>query len=202
MLAAMTRVHRLLVVAGAAAILAGTTFALQAQDVPESVMSCVATGSKVGHTWIQHADPASLKEAVRIYETKAENVDYPEGTVFRLIPQEAMIKRSTAAFPSTNGWEVPRSRCHAAGNHGARPWRRSLEPAGHLQELSLGRDEVGRRLRRRTRLYGSAVDRGADRDAAEERSTLREIGSRPANYFLNGAVGRSILRLHSSHDPR
>ena len=105
MLTAMTRVNRLLVVAGAAAVLAGTTFALQAQDVPESVMSCVATGSKVGHTWIQHADPARLKEAVRIYETKAESVDYPEGTVLRLIPQEAMIKRSKAAFPNTNGWE-------------------------------------------------------------------------------------------------
>jgi len=105
MLATMTRVHRLLVVAGAAAVLAGTTFALQAQDVPESLMSCIATGSKVGHTWIQHTDPAKLKEAVRIYETKAENADYPEGTVVRLIPQEAMIKRSKAAFPTTNGWE-------------------------------------------------------------------------------------------------
>jgi len=105
MLTAMTSMHRLPVVAGAAAVLAATTFALQAQDVPESVLSCVATGTKVGHTWIQHADPAKLKEAVRIYETKAENAEYPEGTVVRLIPQEAMIKRSKAAFPNTNGWE-------------------------------------------------------------------------------------------------
>src|SRR3954452_2668693 len=105
MLTAMTSMHRLLVVAGAAAVLAGTTFALQTQDAPESVMSCVATGTKVGHTWIQHADPARLKDAVRIYETKAENAEYPEGTIFRVIPQEAMIKHSKAAFPNTNGWE-------------------------------------------------------------------------------------------------
>ena len=105
MLTAMTKVHRLLAVGGAAAVLAGMTFVLQAQDVPESVTSCIATGTKVGHTWIQHADAAKLKEAVRIYETKAENADYPEGTVVRLIPQEAMIKHSKAAFPTTNGWE-------------------------------------------------------------------------------------------------
>jgi len=105
MLTAMTTVHRLLFVAGTAVVLAGTTFALQAQDVPEALMSCVATGTKVGHTWMQHPDPAKLKEAVRIYETKAENADYPEGTVVRLIPQEGMIKRSKAAFPNTNGWE-------------------------------------------------------------------------------------------------
>ena len=165
-------------------------------------MSCVATGTRVGHTWIQHADPAKLKEAVRIYETKAENADYPEGTVVRLIPQEAMVKRSKAAFPNSNGWEYFALAVTPQGTtvRGAR--RRSLEPARHLQELPRGRDEVGRHLRRRTRLHGSAADRGADRDAAEKRSSLREVGSGRANYFLNGDVGRSIRRLHSSHEPR
>src|SRR4029079_3867215 len=102
---AMASMHRLLVGAGAAAALASTTFALQAQDVPESVLSCVATGTKVGHTWIQHSDPAKLQEAVKVFESGAPAGEYPDGTVIRVIPQEAMIKRSKTASANTNGWE-------------------------------------------------------------------------------------------------
>jgi hypothetical protein len=80
--------------------------AARAQDAPpESVLSCIASGTKVGHTWLNHADAAKLAEAVRIFESESPDADYPEGTVIRAIPQEAMIKRSRAAFPNTNGWE-------------------------------------------------------------------------------------------------
>ena len=78
---------------------------LSAQDVPPAVMACISDGTKVGHTYIQHTDPAKLAAAVEIYEAKAPDLEYPEGTVFRLIPGEAMVKRTRAAFPNSNGWE-------------------------------------------------------------------------------------------------
>jgi hypothetical protein len=101
----MKPVHRLSVLAAAVAMAAAATLVIRAQDVPEALLSCVATGTKVGHTWIQHADSAKLQEAVRLFESGSPAADYPEGTVIRLIPQEAMIKRTKAAFPNTNGWE-------------------------------------------------------------------------------------------------
>ena len=69
------------------------------------MLACIANGTKVGHTWIQHADAAKLKEAAQLFEGQRQNADYPEGTVIRAIPQEAMVKRSKAVFPNTNGWE-------------------------------------------------------------------------------------------------
>jgi Cytochrome P460 len=101
----MDKPHRLFLVAAATALAASIALAAQAQDVPESLLSCIATGTKVGHTWIQHSDPARLQEAVKVFESGAPAADYPEGTVIRLIPQEAMIKRSRTAFANTNGWE-------------------------------------------------------------------------------------------------
>jgi hypothetical protein len=79
--------------------------ALHAQDTPEALLACVTNGTKVRHTYIQHRDPAQLKEAVRIFETQAQDTEYPEGTILRVIPQEAMVKRSRTAFAKTNGWE-------------------------------------------------------------------------------------------------
>jgi hypothetical protein len=100
----MIRTHRLL--AAAAALFVGSAgAALVAQDTPEALLACIAEGTRVRHTYIQHADPAKLKEAVRLFEAQAPVADYPEGTIVRMIPQEAMVKRSKAAFPKTNGWE-------------------------------------------------------------------------------------------------
>jgi hypothetical protein len=96
--------HRAIVALSSALVLA-SGFAVVAQDTPEAILSCIANGTKVRHTYVQHADPAKLKEAVRLLETKAPDADYPEGTIVRVIPQEAMVKRSKAAFPKSNGWE-------------------------------------------------------------------------------------------------
>ncbi len=74
-----------------------------AQDVPPEILACIANGQKVGHTYIQHPEAAKLKQAIAAYQAKGK--DYPEGTILRMIPGEAMIKRSTAAFPESNGWE-------------------------------------------------------------------------------------------------
>ena len=76
---------------------------LSAQDVPPEILACIANGTKVGHSFIQHPDPAKLKDALKAYEMRS--ADYPEGTILRMIPGEAMVKRSKAAFPQSNGWE-------------------------------------------------------------------------------------------------
>ncbi|MBS1820218.1 MAG: cytochrome P460 family protein [Acidobacteria bacterium] len=89
----------------AVTLLLSSVFAAQSADVPPEILACIANGTKVRHTFIQHPDPAKLKEAVRLYESRVENADYPEGTIFRMIPGEAMVKRSKAAFPQSNGWE-------------------------------------------------------------------------------------------------
>src|SRR3954464_12719227 len=101
----MNRAHRVLVVASAALFVGTLTFAVHAQDTPQPILACIANGTKVRHTYIEHPDPAKLKEAVHLYENKVAGGEYPEGTIIRMIPGEAMIKRSPSAFPSTNGWE-------------------------------------------------------------------------------------------------
>jgi hypothetical protein len=101
----MTRTHRF---TAAALIAFGVCAGLAAQsqqDTPDVLLACIANGTKVGHTYIQHPDAAKLKEAVRLYESKVAGADYPEGTIFRMIPGEAMVKRSKATFPASNGWE-------------------------------------------------------------------------------------------------
>jgi hypothetical protein len=87
-------------------VLLATVMAAQAPpDAPPQLSSCIADGTKVRHTYIEHPDPEKLKEAVRIYESRAQHAEYPEGTIIRMIPQDAMVKRAKSAFPNTNGWE-------------------------------------------------------------------------------------------------
>ena len=99
----MNRIYRLITVAAAALFVATATFAVQAQDVPAEILACISNGTKIGRSFIQHPDPAKLAVALKAYETKS--TDYPEGTIVRMIPGEAMVKRTNAAFPQSNGWE-------------------------------------------------------------------------------------------------
>ena len=46
---------------------------------------------------------AKLKDAVKAYESRSNA--YPEGTIIRMIPGEAMVKRAAGTFPQSNGWE-------------------------------------------------------------------------------------------------
>lgn len=100
----MLSTHRFLAAAAVAFVLSAG-LAVSAQDAPDVLLACIADGTKVRHTYIQHPDAAKLSEAVRLFETQAPDAEYPEGTIVRMIPQEAMVKRSKAAFPKTNGWE-------------------------------------------------------------------------------------------------
>lgn len=99
----MINMHRVATAALVAVLPLVTVVISAQQDVPEQILACIANGTKVGHSYIQHPDPAKLKAAVAAYEAKS--ADYPEGTILRMIPGEAMVKRSKAAFPQSNGWE-------------------------------------------------------------------------------------------------
>ncbi len=158
----MTRSHQLLAAAAAALVLS-VGYAAQAQDTPEPLLACIANGTKVRHTYVQHADPAKLKEAVRIFETQAQSADYPEGTVIRMIPQEAMVKRSKAAFPNSNGWEYFALAVTPQGTTRARTRRRGVQPARHLPELSHRGGQVRLRLRAWAWVRRGAADRRTDR---------------------------------------
>ncbi len=91
-----------LVVCLVVALSAGYLASAQAAD---PTFACLTASTKVRHTYVNHPDPAKLKEAVRIFESQATGVDYPVGTVIQMVPNEAMVKRTKAEFPNSNGWE-------------------------------------------------------------------------------------------------
>ncbi|MGC4080816.1 MAG: hypothetical protein QM736_01520 [Vicinamibacterales bacterium] len=107
---------------------------LSAQDVPPEILACIANGTKVGHSFIQHPDPAKLKDALKAYESRS--ADYPEGTILRMIPGEAMVKRIERGISAEQRMGVLRAGGHTAGNDSAGAWVRGVEPARHLPELS------------------------------------------------------------------
>jgi hypothetical protein len=73
--------------------------------VSESSFGCISEWTKVRNTYIKHADPDKLKEAVRILKDSVPDKEYPVGTFLQLLPDEAMVKHQRQAFPDTHGWE-------------------------------------------------------------------------------------------------
>ena len=73
--------------------------------VSYSSFSCIKEWTKVRNTYIKHADPEKLKEAVRILKDSVPDKEYPVGTFLQLLPDEAMVKHAKQKFPETNGWE-------------------------------------------------------------------------------------------------
>ena len=73
--------------------------------VTEESFGCIRDWTKVRNTYIKHADPKQLKEAVRILRDSIPNKQYPVGTFLQLLPDEAMVKHPRDKFPKTNGWE-------------------------------------------------------------------------------------------------
>ena len=104
MLSRMTnRIFRAVSGALPLACVAMITLAAQTPDAPPQILACIANGTKVGHSYIEHPDAAKLKDALKAYESRT--ADYPEGTIIRMIPGEAMVKRAKGTFAQSNGWE-------------------------------------------------------------------------------------------------
>ena len=91
----------------AAALGLSLASSLYAEDVTvsENSFSCIRNWTKVRNTYIKHADPEKLKEAVRIFKNSIPDKEYPVGTFLQLLPDEAMVKHPRQKFPETNGWE-------------------------------------------------------------------------------------------------
>ena len=73
--------------------------------VSEKSFSCISEGTKIRNTYIKHADPEKLKEAMRIFKNSVPDKEYPVGTFLQLLPGEAMVKHPRDKFPDTKGWE-------------------------------------------------------------------------------------------------
>lgn len=65
---------------------------------------CVKNGEKVGHFYVANK-LGHQTEAVAVAKANAKGSAYPLGTVIRLFPLEAMVKRGKG-FDATGGWEM------------------------------------------------------------------------------------------------
>lgn len=73
--------------------------------VSEGTFGCILDMPKVRNTRFKHADPAKLKEAMKIFRESEPDKEYPVGTILQLVPFEAMVKHQREKFPKSNGWE-------------------------------------------------------------------------------------------------
>jgi hypothetical protein len=77
----------------------------QELQVSEDSFGCILDWPKVRNTRFKHADPAKLKEAMKIFRESEPDKEYPVGTILQLVPFEAMVKHPREKFPKSNGWE-------------------------------------------------------------------------------------------------
>ncbi len=102
----MKRITKLAVVAAALVCLTSVATApVMAAESSAEMFSCMHEGTKVSKTYVRHADPAKLAEAVAIFEGNVEGKPYPVGTVLQMVPNEAMVKHEVSAYPNSGGWE-------------------------------------------------------------------------------------------------
>ncbi len=111
-------------------MLAGSPIRAAEVTVTEKMFGCMHEGTKVRKTYIRNSDAAKLKEAVRIYENKVQGAEYPVGTVIQMVPNEAMVKHTKAAFPNTNGWEFLAFKVSADGTQFASRGDSASNPLG------------------------------------------------------------------------
>ena len=93
-----------IVAVGLGLVMTGGAYA-EDVTVSEKSFSCISEGTKIRNTYIKHADPEKLKEAVRIFKNSVPDKEYPVGTFLQLLPGEAMVKHPRAKFSDTGGWE-------------------------------------------------------------------------------------------------
>lgn len=65
---------------------------------------CIKNGTKVGHFYVANR-LGKQDQAVAVAKASAKGGTYPLGTVIRLFPLEAMVKRGKG-FEATGGWEM------------------------------------------------------------------------------------------------
>lgn len=65
---------------------------------------CIKNGSKVGHFYVANR-LGKQEQAVAAAKASAKGSVYPLGTIIRLFPLEAMVKRGKG-FEATGGWEM------------------------------------------------------------------------------------------------
>jgi len=82
-----------------------TSASAEDMSVSEQSFGCVLDWPKVRNTRFKHADPAKLKEAMKIFRDSEPDKEYPVGTILQLVPFEAMVKHPREKFPKSNGWE-------------------------------------------------------------------------------------------------
>ena len=82
-----------------------TSASAEDMSVSEQSFGCVLDWPKVRNTRFKHADPAKLKEAMKIFRASEPDKEYPVGTILQLVPFEAMVKHPREKFPKSNGWE-------------------------------------------------------------------------------------------------
>ena len=70
-----------------------------------SGLSAASDSPKIGGTYIKNADPERLQEAMRIFRDNVPDTEYPVGTIFQVIPFEAMVKHQQGTFAKTHDWE-------------------------------------------------------------------------------------------------
>lgn len=66
---------------------------------------CIKNGTKVGHFYVDNR-LGQKDAAVAVAKANAKGAQYPLGTIIRLFPLEAMVKRGGKDFASTGGWEM------------------------------------------------------------------------------------------------
>jgi hypothetical protein len=65
---------------------------------------CIKNGTKVGHFYVANK-LGKQQEAVKVAQASQKGGVYPLGTIIRLFPLEAMVKRGKG-FEATGGWEL------------------------------------------------------------------------------------------------
>jgi len=73
--------------------------------VTDQTFSCLLDWPKVRGTYLRNDDPQRLQEAIRIFRDQVQDTEYPVGTIFQVIPFEAMVKHERGAIPKTRDWE-------------------------------------------------------------------------------------------------
>lgn len=98
--------------AGASVDAAAEVSATAEYIATEADFDCIKNGTKVGHFYVANR-LGKQDAAAAVAKGNAKGAVYPVGTIIRLFPLEAMVKRGGSAFAATGGWEMFRLKFNA-----------------------------------------------------------------------------------------